>query len=807
MYGPVPLPGDLVWIRRRRWRVERVRRDRHVVCLDVAARDKRLTFLSPFDRVFTVTGAPPIRRVRAQEAHARLAHLVASSSDIRLPSAIVCATCDILPYQLEPAIAMLTGRARVLLADEVGLGKTIQAGLIVSELVRRDATVRAIILAPASLRDQWEDELRQRFGITCLAADRSGLDAIARNGAFGDSPWQRPGIWIASPDFLKQQHVFDAMPRTPWDLLVVDEAHAACGKSDRYDLVHQLACRSRRVLLLTATPHSGDQQRFERLINIGRIDLPETHGKPGDQLLMFRRTRDAMGTTRGVRRVRWHFVGLSETESKTLAALRAFELSVLKRAGQDEQALLLLSVFRKRALSTMWALAQSVRRRLEFLGDEGVEEALRWIQPSLGFEDEPDPAEVEERTGLTVRLDLSERQERSWLRRLRSLAEEAAREESKIRRITAHLRRSREPVVIFTEFRDSLDAIRRRLPFDRPASILHGSQDVVERRHQLRLFLDGTTSVLLATDVAGQGLNLQSRARWVVSLELPWNPTRLEQRIGRVDRIGQRSSTHFTLLVARDESESGLLTHLSRRILTARRSIGEDVLRTITPPEEAVRGALLFHSSLPAETSAALSLPTCTRWERLAERAARVLERRRSFASHWKGGTTAPPAGSVRCDHARVGGLIPRPFGSLFVFSIAISDGNDTFMDRLLVPIGAAHPATSARVCRAMAAALRPRALAAVRKRLRALALRWLRTVDTGMVREVSVAALIEREYGDREFQPGLFDQRDITTFDAEQLDAEAAGEAAKRELDRRTNSCCLNIGEPVLEIVLSRRR
>src|SRR4030095_5148654 len=109
---------------------------------------------------------------------------------------------------------------------------------------RSDATVRIIMLAPASLRDQWNDELLQRFRLTCLLADRSGLDAISRRGAFGDDPWQRPGVAIAWPDFRKQRHVFDAIPRTPWDLLVVDEAHTVCGDSDRYDVVDQLARRS-----------------------------------------------------------------------------------------------------------------------------------------------------------------------------------------------------------------------------------------------------------------------------------------------------------------------------------------------------------------------------------------------------------------------------------------------------------------------------------------------------------------------------------------------------------------------------------
>jgi len=808
MHGPVPLPGDLVWIRRKRWRVERVRRDRHVVCLDVAARDRKLTFLSPFDRVFTVTGAPPLRRVRAQEARARLAHLIATAGDVRVPSAIVGAAVDILPYQLEPAIAMLAGHPRILIADEVGLGKTIQAGLIVAELERRDPMVRIIILAPASLRDQWEDELRRKFRLTCLTADRAGLDAIARAGAFGDSPWHRPGIWLASPDFLKQRHVLDAMPRKPWDLVVVDEAHAACGNSERHDLVHQLASRSRRVVLLTATPHSGDQSQFDRLIDVGRVDFKSLDGTTVvDQMLLFRRTRNEVGGARPRRRVRWHSVTLAESESSVLATLRAFEIAVLKRNAQDDQALLLLSVFRKRALSTMWALSQSVGRRLAFLGDASEDETFKWIQPTLGFDEEQDPAEIEEREGITAHVKLPGKQERSWLRRLRQLADDACRDESKIRRLIGLLRRAREPVIIFTEFRDSLDAVRRRLPFDRPASILHGSQDATERRHQLKLFLNGHTSVLLATDVAGQGLNLQSRARWVTSLELPWNPARLEQRIGRVDRIGQRQSTHFTLLVARDESESGLLTHLSRRILTARQSIGSDVLAAIAPPEDAVRRALLFNSPLSNQASAPAIVTSCNHWRRLARVAARQLERKRALARHWRLAASAPSSGAVRCDHPRIASLIPRASRSMFIFSVPISDGNEAYVDKLIVAIGVDAIAINARACRTLDAAMHDAVLEAVRSRVTAMSNRRTRAFSMVGQRDHAMAAAIQAEFEDREVQPGLFDQRELKAANAlsaaDLLIAGGLGDAlVEHEL-----STALFESEPVLEIVLSRRR
>lgn len=865
MHGLVPLPGDLVWIRRRRWRVERVRRDHHVVRLDVAARDRRLTFLSPFDRALTRAGSPTPRRVRPQEALARLAHLIAHADDVRVPSAAVDASADILPHQLEPVMAVLAGESRLLIADEVGLGKTVQAGLVIAELMRREGATRVLVLVPAALREQWTDELSTRFRLPCLAADRAGLDALSRAGAFGDSPWQRAGVWIASPDFLKQRHVAESLPSAPWDLLVIDEAHTICGDSNRYELAQHIAGRSRRVILLTATPHGGDDARFTRLVNLGRLASAESAGRgeptqshpgpegpglqctpglqrtspglqctsPGiqcassgfhassnNELTIFRRTRAALGG-QPPRRVRWHPVALSEIESRVLDTLRAFERTVIAGHGHADQALLLLSVFRKRALSTMSALAQSLTRRLAWLGDLGPEAALEWSQPRLEFEDEDDHVGREEREGLTAHTGLGERQERSWLRRLRALAEEASREERKVERLAALIHRSDEPVVVFTEFRDSLDVIRHRLGFSRAVSVLHGGQDQAERRQQLRQFLDGSTSVLLATDVAGQGLNLQSRARWVISLELPWNPTRLEQRIGRVDRISQTRSTHLTLLIARDEAESGLLAHLSRRILAAQHAFSGDVLADVVPPEAAVREALLQHSS--ASPLERLSAPAfqhhdappqdrrgpvsiCRRWERAARRAAQSLARRRALAAAWREPEPTPDS-PVRSDHPRVGCLVPRPHGTLAVFSVPIVDAADILIERRLVAIAADAAARTACDCRALAAALAPGATMAIARRVALTARRVRAAAIFAGCRERALAAALREELLADEGQPGLFDLREARAIDARLNDAERAQAASERQLGRGDRSGDVHAGEPVLEIVLSRRR
>ena len=678
------MQGDVLWIRQQRWVVHREHRESGIVRLEVVTADRRTasaesgrrqaTFLAPFDRPAPAHDASRPRRVRAQHALARLAALVGRAPDLRLPIAAIDARASILPHQLEPAAACLDGCTRLLIADEVGLGKTIQAGLILAELMRREPGIRALVLAPAALRDQWAEELRARFAIAPLAADRHGLDALTRAGAFGDNPWRRAGVWLASPDFLKQRHVLESMPVDPWDLLILDEAHAVCGDSDRYDACQRIARRSRRVILLTATPHSGDEARFSRLVDLGRLRAPldgdARERVAPDDLQIFRRTRRDLGWSHA-RAVRWMHVALSADELATLDALSAYERAVVGIAstsvtssgavspGTQAPALLLLSVFRKRALSTFEALSRSLARRLAWLDSSGVDVKPAWTQRRLwgeggktnddnddndgndgndgsdGNGDNDDNDADNEWAALTVDSGLSGPRERAWLRRLRQLAERAARRESKVARVVELIRRAGEPAVVFTEFRDSLAVLERRLSTLCPVSVLHGGQDAGERRLHLHRFLSGSSSVLLATDVAGQGLNLQSRARWVISLELPWNPARLEQRIGRVDRITQARPTHFTLTVARHPAERGLLTHLARRVLTAQRSFGTAALDLVAPPESDIGASLLLGCAVPS-MAPRTTVHVSTRWQRPAAVVASALIRRRTLAGCWR---------------------------------------------------------------------------------------------------------------------------------------------------------------------------
>jgi superfamily II DNA or RNA helicase len=689
---------------------------------------------------------------------------------------------------------------------------------------------RVIIVVPASLRAQWQVELGSRFGVECLRADRRELEARSAEGAFGENPWRRAGVWLVSTDFLKQGHVLDMLPRDAWDLVVIDEAHGVCGDSDRYHACHELAKRSRRVLLLTATPHSGDAGRFARLTRLGAFDgLAGSAGAAASRLqppLVFRRTRDELAIGRR-HRVSWHAIRLSDAESRALGALQEFEQAALRGASRHlaEHTRLVLSVFRKRALSTFTALSLSITRRLRWLDLDDVETetpaTAGWTQASLAFDADNDDSQ--DLTLLAGPIGLDPRHERTWLRRLRQLADDAARCESKIARLKSLVERTAEPVVVFSEFRDSLDAVERRLRRNRAIAVMHGGQDEQTQRSELARYLGGPASVLLATDVAGQGLNLQSRGRWVISLELPWNPARLEQRLGRVDRLGQKRTPHLSLLVARHKTERGLLSHLARRVLGAQRSFSKDVLRDVLPPESHVRATLLsddpphtptlelsspwtFEPSNPRTLEP--SLVRARRWQRPARVIAHELSERRSLARRWRNGSIET-ARTIRARLNRRPTSLwesesfhsDRPF-SIVIGVVPILNGQDEVIEQRVVALAV----------EVQGLALRWRELAADSKPLIETALRR-RVLKLSRVARDATAALAERETAilstvldgvtRREGQPGLFDASELRVFLAGAAEGERLRSLSDCELQRLQAFAGVRLGGFEPEFVL----
>jgi len=463
---------------------------------------------------------------------------------------------DLLPFQLEPALALICGHAsRFLLADEVGLGKTIQAGLMLSELRLRGRCERALIVTPAGLRQQWADELRGRFEIGATVLDASALAARAESLPFDVNPWSIEPVAITSIDFLKQPEVLHGVVSQSWDVLIVDEAHQATIASQRYDAVNEVAARARHVVLLTATPHAGDNRAYRALCGIGQI------GEDDDPILLFRRTRSVTGRRR-TRRVHLLPVRLSPAGLAMHRLLDGYlsRLWAIARQSGNSDVRLIAMVLAKRAFSSARSLATSLERRLAALTGR-VDEPAQIALP-LGIDDDTSDEPALPATAAFERVD----EERATLRRIIDAASHAVDGEPKLRVLARIVGRVREPLIVFTEYRDTLDAIHEAIGGGRTIATLHGGQTPQERRQSVHAFTSGAADVMIATDAGSEGLNLQSNCRLVVNLELPWNPIRLEQRIGRVDRIGQTRTVHAINLLADGTAERTVLASLLRRI-------------------------------------------------------------------------------------------------------------------------------------------------------------------------------------------------------------------------------------------------
>ncbi|MGH9386054.1 MAG: helicase-related protein [Vicinamibacterales bacterium] len=548
--------GDLVEARGEHWIV--ARSESYDLCTVFAlegcgpSSGRRMTLIAPFDRLRILRKRRLRRRsrqhvlrvARGALAGARLVDGLWTAADARI---------NLLPYQLEPALAVLGGATRVLLADAVGLGKTVQASLILSELRARGFVNRALVLTPAGLRHSWATELRDRFGLTPVIVDQSAITSQSWLGAADVNPWTCHAIIVASIDFVKRPEVLASVEAAQFDLIVADESHHLTPGSDRGAAVERLAARAPWVILASATPHSGDESAFAYLQSLGAHN---------DRLAIFRRARAEVGM-RHSRRICLLSVRPTRDESTMLDAIDRYATAIWRAKGAADPSVQLVAMtLRRRAASSATALLRTLSRRHALLSGQIEPQTL---QPSLPWEE----AEDRDDDGPDVVLAVSglhdAGEEQQQLERLLELTRRALVNPSKIHRIQRLTACAREPVVIFTEYRDTVDALASALSPQRALAIIHGAIPIELRCEAIDRFTTGGADVLVATDAAGEGLNLQHRCRLVINVELPWNPLRLEQRIGRVDRIGQTRRVHAVHLVHRNTIEDTVLARLERR--------------------------------------------------------------------------------------------------------------------------------------------------------------------------------------------------------------------------------------------------
>jgi superfamily II DNA or RNA helicase len=747
-------PGTHVTARGRAWSVVRVQRHARCRTLGLAGARSAISLIVPIDRV--AARAPERRWRRARAGHVAdtvLRVLLEGTLFARLERGP--APLALLPWQLAMAFAFDEGRAtRVLLADAVGLGKTIQAGLAACAVRSRNDAARVLVLTPASLRDQWAQEWSTRLGLSPWVADPASVRRARAELPADVSPWAARPIVICSIDYLKQPEVLAAAAATAWDLLVVDEAHNAGPGSDRRVAAHALASAASHVVLVTATPHAGEDGGFAALTAIGaRI------GDPAPVLI--RRGRTDVGLT-DPGRLRVVRVPPSPAERRMHDALRRYA----QRVCDERQvgAALGMACLMKRAASSPLALERSIaHRRARLAGLAPIP-----VATYLPFDDELDErddrdASMPEEVASPGLADRD--REIRWLDELHAHARAAAADWRKGSALARWLRRWREPVILFTEYRDTLDAILLALKEQTPVS-LHGGLSRAARAEALGRFLAGRARVLATTDVAGEGLNLQSAARTVVSLELPWTPARLEQRAGRVDRIGQARPVKAVCLVGTSEAEREVVARVAARVRRASAVVGCEL--------EGRHGDLLLLAAalgVNAFVAPPQSLRSTPTLERPApvppdvELAARAWTLRRAAGGRARA-HEAPSTVSGRVPWMRVRPRTPDDVcagAAVLVFRIVALNAEQRVLADSVVALRAslATGARSLRIAallRILAASLEPAALRAA-------------DVDTAIARTRSRArAEIERltrlpavEPPDPRLQPSLFDRRAIT--------------------------------------------
>lgn len=548
------------------------------------------------------------------------------------------------PHQIEAVYQRMLPQPclRFLLADDPGAGKTIMAGLLIKELKLREAIDRILILCPAPLTIQWQDEMQRWFGetfdIIFAAVDQHQLS----------NPWERSSQIIASLDYAKQDDVRERVWQQRWSLLIIDEAHKCSARTGsggagreprvvttrRYELAAKLSAQSDHLLLLTATPHHGDEDRFAHFLRLLDADLFAEPHRLGDQASeirndVFRLGEDCPWALRRLKEdlkdmdgqrlfpdrhaVTVRFSLNSEEFALYKAVTGYINQFIPQQQGQRRtSAALARTVLQRRLASSACAIHESLKRRLKKQLDLLQEfESLPPAQRSRRLaalqshavdveqdEDDLDDAARDELIDeFTAAMELD--QLRAETAALKDLVEQARRvreagtdskltalKECLARAQFAELKDGRGKLLLFTEHRDTLNYVREHLGrWGHSTCEIHGGMNPHERKRAQEQFRT-RVQICVATEAAGEGINLQF-CHLMINYDMPWNPTRLEQRLGRIHRIGQRDDCYAYNFVATEGAdgdpvvEGRILERLLQKLELMKRSLSGRVFDVI----------------------------------------------------------------------------------------------------------------------------------------------------------------------------------------------------------------------------------
>ena len=526
-----------------------------------------------------------------------------------------------LPHQLHVLNrAMETNNIRYILADEVGLGKTIEAGMIIRELKSRGLVSRILVVCPTGLVTQWASEMQEKFHEKFQVILPSDYDTIRRltdnDDVYGQfdqvispmdsiKPIEKHAGWSEEKVEKYNEERIYSIINSGWDLIIIDEAHRVAGSSGevaRYKLGNLLAQASPYLLLLSATPHNGKTEPFLRLIRLLDADaFPNAKSIVREQVAPFlirtekREVIDNNGNLLFKNRIT-HLVTISWDERNNLQR-ELYEMvssyvaktynKALRNRKKNMCLIFLLIIMQRMVTSSTAAIRQSLERRLNVLLEQRTcvgnlrEEDLDEVNIEDGVED------ALEAISLDMELEIEE------LKQIISLAKQAqfqnqdAKVEPLLNEIDAILSEDRtQKVIIFTEF-VATQTYLQELLVNRgyTVTILNGGMSIDERNAAMQEFKT-STSIFISTDAGGEGLNLQF-ANIIINYDLPWNPMKIEQRCGRVDRIGQQRDVHIYNFIVGETVENRVREVLEEKLSVILKEMGVDKYSDVLDSEVA----------------------------------------------------------------------------------------------------------------------------------------------------------------------------------------------------------------------------
>jgi SNF2 family DNA or RNA helicase len=528
--------------------------------------------------------------------------------------AVTVSQIDPLPHQIEAVYyhILRNPRIRFLLADDPGAGKTIVAGLVLKELKYRGLINRILVVVPGHLKYQWHREMKEKFGEDFTIVDRQVVQSFRERNVWLDFPQV-----ITSMDFAKQEDILASLKEATWDLVIVDEAHKMAAyrygnkteRTERYKLGEVLSARTHFMLFLTATPHKGDPENFRLLLELlepGMFPTPETVNqllRNKDCPIFLRRLKEDLknydGSPLFPQRIP-HTVcyRLSEAEKYLYNQVTEYVRKHYRKAVEKKRhgvgfAMLILQ---RRMASSVRALYATLKNRYARLNEalgKWEEFLRRQREVSTREIDEEELEDADEKTRWEEENELVEyltnaetleelREELGELERLIRLAERIIEsgQETKLMELqkVLELEQVKEKgvkLLVFTESRETMEYLAEKFREWRfSVTTLHGNMSPEERVRAEHEFRE-ETQIMVSTEAGGEGINLQFC--WlVVNYDIPWNPNRLDQRIGRVHRYGQRYNVHIYNLVAEDTIEGRILKTLQEKLQRIKEVLGSD---------------------------------------------------------------------------------------------------------------------------------------------------------------------------------------------------------------------------------------